>query len=55
MFRFLKCLLIGHKYDRWWYIDTPEATHRNCTCCGAMQTPKQRNSWFKREREPDTF
>lgn len=48
----LDCVLLrgGHSFGRWWWPERPEAAHRLCEDCAAMQTPKNRRSWFSRER-----
>ena len=49
MLAYLKCLFgSGHRYGRWWFVDTPSATYRECEACGTMQKPKNRKSWFYR-------
>lgn len=43
MFAYLKCLFSGgHLYGRWWFVDTPSATYRECEACGVMQKPRNR-------------
>lgn len=51
MVNFLKCLWNGgHIYGRWWWPNRPEAAHRVCECCHAMQTTEHQDSWWFRER-----